>query len=247
MKAPNFIYILALVQFIFSSCKKEQSTPGTSSLTLINAVVGSSALISNYGNTDSLTYYAGAQTLYYGSYSSSTNIVSSYSGLVSLSLYQSTDTTKKSNPLYHLDLNLPVGTIHTLFLTGTVSAPDTLFTTDTPPYHPPGDSSVGIRFVNLSPLSSPISINIKNNSATPEIASLSYKRITDFKSYAATSKISSYVFEFRNAASGTLLASYTLSNINAATSLVRFRNVTIAVKGIGDGSGPMGTFLINNY
>ena len=54
-------------------------------------------------------------------------------------------------------------------------------------------------------------------------------------SFPATSAISSYVFEFRDAISGNLLASYTLSGVNTnsptVANTVLFRNLTIALIG----------------
>src|SRR5262249_48007687 len=142
--------------------------------------------------------------------------VSAYSGTQQLGIYQYPDTTGKSTPLYKLSLNLPVGSIHTLFLTGTLAAPDTMFTTDVIPYHPFSDSSISFRFVNLSAGSSPISVNIKNNAYGSEVSSLSYKGITGFKNYPAPYNVTDYNFEIRDAASGTLLGNLDVASINVS-------------------------------
>jgi len=67
------------------------------------------------------------------------------------------------------------------------------------------------------------------------VADLAYKGITGFISFPATSAISSYVFEFRDALSGNLLASYTLSGVNTnsptVANTVLFRNLTIGLIG----------------
>jgi hypothetical protein len=200
---------------------------------LFNAVPGSPQLVTNFTGTgtDSITFYKSALKLTYGSWAA-INQVGAYSGTQQLGIYQYPDTTRKSTPLYNLVLDLPIGSIHTLFLTGTLTAPDTMFTTDVLPYHPFSDSSLGIRFVNLSAGSSPISVNIKNNAYGSEVSSLSYKGITGFKNYPAPYNVTDYNFEFRDAASGTLLGNLDVTGINTLTANVRrFRNFTIAYMG----------------
>jgi hypothetical protein len=156
-------------------------------------------------------------------------------------------------------LNLPIGTIHSLFVTGTLAAPDTFFTLDNPPYHSPLDSTIGIRFVNLSAGSNPISVDIQGMPNGSEVTSLSYKGITNFKNYnALASSPTSYVFEFRDAGTGALLSAssgYTMNDITNASgtnindNIYRFRNFTIALIGVPGGSGTLiqKAVLINNY
>jgi len=171
-----------------------------------------------------------------------------------LGLYEYPDTTVKSTPLYNFTLALSNNSIHSLFLTGTVSAPDTLYTSDVLPYYPPGDSVVGIRFVNLSPGSNPISVNITGNPLGSEANSLAYKGLSNFHQYPATSSISSYTFEFHDVATGNMLASYTLNGINNIGSVFStnnyvYRNYTLALIGANDSTGTFAQncLLINNY
>jgi hypothetical protein len=67
------------------------------------------------------------------------------------------------------------------------------------------------------------------------VSSLAYKGITSFMSFPATSAINSYVFEFRDAVSGDLVASYTLSGVNTnspgVANTVLFRDLTIGLIG----------------
>ena len=219
------------------SCGKSNNSPGTASLTIVNAVAGSTPLYYNFGGPQVLEWYANESPIYFG-YSME---FSSYSGRQPLALYQ--DTLAQSVPLYTITLNLPIGTIHSLFLTGTTSAPDTMTTVDTPPYHPAPDSSMGIRFVNLSPGSAPVSVDIQGEPNGSEAASLPYKSITAFKDYAATSAVSAYTFEFRNAASGTLLASYTVT----ATPYLNYTLALEGLPGVGTGATAQAAFLINSY
>jgi len=247
----KFLSVWALACMLQSCAKQTAVPPGTANLTLINTVIGSTpSLVTNFSGTDPITWYYTASKLVYGTYASN-NQVGAYSGEQKLAIYRYPDTTAHSTPLYNLTLDLPVGSIRTLFLTGTVAAPDTLFTTDTPPYHPPTDSSLGIRFVNLSPGSAPVSVNITGNANGSEVSSLSYKGITPFKNYPATAGISSYTFEFHDAATGTPIATYTVSGITVAantTNVRRYRNFTVALLGLaGSTTTPPKTMLIDTY
>ena len=233
---------------IMLSCSKQNTPPGTSSLILINALPNSTpSLVTNFSGTEPIVWYSSALKLTYGT-ASTTNQTTAYSGEQPLAIYRYPDTTEHSTPLYNLVLDLQPGSMHTLFLTGTLTAPDTLFTTDYPPYHPLADSTMGIRFVNLSAGSNPISINISGSANGSEVASLPYKSITDFKIYAANYKISNYKFEVRDAGTGSLLSSLDVTGINStATNNRRYRNITIAYMGLPNDATTRKTMLIESY
>jgi len=257
MKTKLKLYlVLVLTTFGLSACKKDKglnvSKASTSSLTVINALIdtGSASiqLLPNFQSNVTINYNAanayGASipTGYFIEYSS-------YSGNVPLSLANYPDT---AHIIYNLNLNLPIYSIHSLFLTGTITNPDYLLTTDKLPIHK--DSTTGIRFVNLSTGSSPVSVDIQGDANGSEVASLVYKGITDFKTYAANSSANDYTFEFRDAASGTLLANYTMPSFNPVDnngnpSQYLFKNVTIVLFGLPNGSGSAAqqTMLVNNY
>jgi hypothetical protein len=203
--------------------------------------------------TDSLEFYNTALYIEYGSYQE----FSSYQGTTSLSLSPITDT---SISLWIGSFNFAIGKIYSLFFVGMDSLHiDTLLTIDTPPYHAISDSSIGVRFANLSAGSNPVSVDIKGLPPGSEVPSLSYKGITSFNSYTANADApSSYVFEFRDAVSRNLLtskSSFTMSHIlngtgsNSSTNNYRFRNFTIALIGIpGEtGSNIQRAILIDDY
>jgi hypothetical protein len=221
-----------LISTVLLSCSKQSATP-TASLNLINAVPGSASLVTNFNGGSPIVWYKNALKLVYGT-SNNTNLALTYQGDQKLAIYSYPDTTDHSTPLFNLDLPLQPGKIHTLFLTGTLTQPDTLFTTDVIPYYPATDSSMGIRFVNLSPGSSPVSINIAGMPNGSEVGSLAYKGITGFKKYPATAaSASKYPVEFRDAATGTLLGSFDVTGINGlAGNTRRFRNFTLAFMGL---------------
>lgn len=232
------------------SCSKTSTPPGTAALTIVNAVVGSHNLVTNFsGNggsktSDVLTYYKSALQIGYGGYSE----LSSYSGMVPLSLSPITDT---SLSLWSGTLNLPINSINSLFLTGTDTLHiETLITTDNPPYHPATDSTMSVRFVNLSPGSGPVNVTLSTSTGVNEFDNIAYKGITAFKNYPAIASVSSYSFQFWDAGTNALLASYTMNGVNngsgsnTANNSWRYRNFTIMLKGL---PGAQSASLINNY
>jgi hypothetical protein len=211
------------------SCTKQQSFPGTASLTLVNAVPNSTpSLVTNFSGTDPITYSSALKLEY-----SKSALNLSYTGEQHLAIYKYPDTLAHNTPLYNLALDLAPGTIYTLFLTGTLSSPDTMFTIDTPPFHPLVDSTLGIRFVNLSSGSTPVSVNLVGRANGSEVSGLSYKNITGFTKYSATAAVSKYTFEFRNAATGVLISSFDVADINLPLyNKRRYRNFTLALIGL---------------
>ena len=214
MTSAKYILFIAIGQFLFMGCLKIAGPSGTASVTIVNAVVNSYPLVTNFTPTpngskvqDSFVYYHSALQIGYGSGSE----VSSYSGNVSLSLSQISDTT---SDLWSGTFNLSVGSVHTFILTGADTLHiDTLFTTDNIPYYPfAGDSVTGVRFLHASPGSS-IMVDIQGQVPMAFNTSLAYKAVSGFQSFPATEayQAAGYVFEFRDATSGNILASYPLS------------------------------------
>ena len=247
-------YIMpALICLCIFSCSKEKNLHGTSTLTVINAVTGSNLLVTNFNGTIPLNDYLNANKLQYNVFSTYANQFTYYSGRQPLALYAYPDTLEKSTPLINLVLDLPVGSVHSLFLTGTMHHPDTMFVTDQLPYHPLADSVTGIRFVNLSPGSAPVSVRIQGRTGNAEVVSLPYKGITGFKQYEARAASEDYVFEFHDAGSGALITSYQLTGISNPGAVSpnnwRNRNFTLALLGLPGGAGGLApsVLLINNY
>lgn len=254
---------------LLQSCTKQVvriPTQPLASLNVVNALPTSTPLILVQGSTAPVKSYIIPGDPSSGSSRNFTNVGAlSYASIAVLSpnagsdtLYavqQNTDTSTIGGkvPIFMFNgvLNLSAGGLYSLFITGKdTTAPDYLLVRDTVPLHT--DSTTGIRFVNLSTNSSPVSVDIRGQANGSEVSSLSYKAITGFKSYAATSAISRYTFEFRDMASGNLLASYTLTGVNTIAptipNTVLFRNLTIAL--IGQPSGgtvPQQCILINSF
>lgn len=241
MKISHYIFFTALLITALPSCKKEYNSVKTvpmSSLTLINAVVNSDPIIADFNAFDSLSVYynTAPQVGYQSSYEFSV-----ISGNTPTEIYQVSDTT---NPLFKHTLSLEPNAIYSLFLTGTANSQngvDTLLTIDKPLYHSDQDSTMGLRFVNLSQGPQSISINLLGNPDGSEVPSLNYKSITNFKTYAASSNFIEYTFEIKDAASGTLLTTYTYT-------VTPFQNVTMVVSGAYDSTNnSISAFLVNNF
>lgn len=243
------LFLIVILSLALVSCKKEQTfkVSGASSLTVVNGVVGNTQLYTNFnGGPTNGMYYSGIFYINYG-YSIYFNY---YHGQQKLGLFQDADTTATSKPLFNLTLDLPVNTMHTLFLMGTPQAPDELFTTDQLPGHPLSDSTMGIRFVNISQGSDPVSVNLAGQANGSEADGLAYKGITPFKNYSAGSGISSYTFEFRDKATGALLGNCVINGVNNdgsqySPNLVRNRNFTIAFLGASGGQAANRALLIS--
>ncbi len=246
-------YLLSFFLLLLSvSCQKESAPAGTASLTMVNAVAGSNSLVVNFAGDGAIHYYT-AQQLRHNAYTNNVNQYNAYSGARRIRLFNFPDTLEKDKPVFDLRLDLPIGSISSLFLTGTIDAPDTMLVHDVIPFFQQNDSAMAVRFVNLTPGSSAVSVNIKGAPNGSEVASLGYKAITDFKRYAVNPSLNDYVFEFRDVASGDLLASFTTQQLNNPgqpnPNTWIYRSFTIALAGTpgGTGNDAPTAILINHY
>src|SRR5690606_34028789 len=133
----------------------------------------------NFRGTAPIRYATGSRLLY-GFYLMTYNRTAVPAGHCALGLFMYPDTLADSQPLFLFDLDLPAASIHTLFLTGTVDAPESILVKEELPYYAALDSTMGLRFMNLSPGSMPISVNLKNEEAGSEARELAYKDRTGF-------------------------------------------------------------------
>jgi len=242
------ILTLLAISGMLAACKQNNLPPAnvSASLSFANAIVGSAPLVSKFGNVNII--YSAVTSVNKISYGGSSTF-SEASGIIPVSFIQTTDTT---HTLFTDNLNLQTGGVYSLYMTGTVAQPDTVFIHENLAYHAATDSVAGIRFINLSPGTNPISVDIKGMANGSEVTALAYKGRTGFKTYKADHTVTSYVFEFRDVTLGTLLATYTLSGVNNAssasftsTNIVRFHNLTLALIG---GSGTANSVInIANY
>lgn len=224
-------YLALLIPFLFA-CKKDKNIVQTSStINVVNAVIGEANIKVNPSGrnisfnkiTDLVAF--GTGRFYYSSLS-----------LGSLVAVSALDTTKT---LFERTINFEPG-IYTLYLSGQAPAIDTLFRKETnyPMIRtdiakpPSADSVVNVRFVNLSPNSPALNVNIKNNTNN-EIENFSYKGIGSWKAYPSKLTSTVYSFEVRNAQSNAILLTYNFT----ANATNRFRNVALVIRGMVGGTG----------
>jgi hypothetical protein len=248
-KIHLIVFSIVIFPLLLVSCKKELTpkVSGASSLTIVNGVVGNSYLYTNFnGDKSNGEYYSGIGAVDYGF----SGFYNSYYGEQKLGLYQLPDTNADSKPVLRLTLNLPVNTIHTLFVMGTPQNADYLVTNDQLPYHAPADSTMGLRFVNIAPVTGPVTVNLAGQANGSEVADLAYKGVTPFKNYNAGSAVNSYTFEFRDKASGTLLGSCVVDGVNVDGSagvpnIRRNKNYTLVLLGGPGGQAPNSVLIVD--
>ncbi|MES2458462.1 MAG: hypothetical protein V4594_23105 [Bacteroidota bacterium] len=220
-----------LISYIFAilfamACKKDDPKYyATTNLNVVNAAVGAGGIKVNSGissgflwsKTASVAY--GASALYGATPETHTIIV-----------VPASDTTKV---LFNKTFKMQP--INTLYFAGQYPNIDTLFRVEhNLPVVSVGavpDDSMYIRFVNLSPNSPSLSINLKAVTSK-EINALDYKSISEFKKYSALATTSNYVFEVRNATTNLILTSFTVNVSNN-----RYRTLALVIKGLVGASG----------
>lgn len=258
----------ALACAFATSCSKiDYRTPtySVASLNVVNVLPNSAPLILVQGSISAaMGAFSGINPLYYATNAVLTAPIGSKSFYA---VQNNTDTvtvgSKVADFMFNGTLNLKVGGIYSLFITGAdTTSPDFLFVQDT--LATIKDSSVGIRFVNLSAGSNPISINLEGSANGSEIANLSYKGITGFKEYVNNSTTTDYLFVLRDAATGDSLTQFdflvngSYNNGNGLTdpgnspnngTLLTFKHITIALYGSEsvNTNNPLSTMLIDNY
>jgi len=261
-----FLFVLGPC-LIVTSCTKltSEKVYSVASLNVVNALPNSAPLILVQGAISSaIGEFTNIAPLPYAS----TAVLTPMSGSEILSALQyNADTATVSNKgayfMFNGELTFKASSLYSLFITGSdTTNPDFLFVQDVLPVIK--DSAVGIRFVNLSTGSNPMSINLEGSSTGSEVSNLPYKGMTSFKQYVNNSTIVDYMFVVRDAATGDSLTQFDFvaggssnngygltdpSNSPNNGTLLTFRNVTIAVYGSEgvNSSDPLSTMLIDDY
>lgn len=250
----RIIFYTAIASFVLTACSKSGSNyKPISSLTLVNATTdisnakayAASHLIpwATLPTTDAAAQY---RFTHLGAYAGTNNVLAVSAADTTVKLF---DNTSKGGDAF------VAGKFNNLFLCGNTSVGyDAVFlSSDEMPNH--SDSVIGIRFINLSPNSTPVNITLSTSTTTNEVAGLAYKQKTDIKTYTSTASMASIIFQVRNA-SGTLLATYTLPKTPASPyttvglSHARFKNLTLVVKGLQgttSGTNAFGIFPVAHY
>lgn len=233
-----------------TGCSKTEKISGPASLTIVNSL--NTPLIVNFNEQDSVIYAnGGVNQILYGRTGLEYGMAA---GLQRVNLREVNMTTPipawSDAALLNARIRLSPGEMWSLFLSGTVDRPDTLLVKDLPLHFLINDSSMGIRFANLSEAGTSVSVNLRGETMGSENAALPYKAVTGFRKYAANVSAPSYFFEFRNSSNGNLLATAVISNPGniVGNNQWRYRNFTIVYCGSsGSPSSPPSAFIVKNY
>jgi len=223
MKMKLFTVYIALCAMILSSCKEQEIklTP-LASIQITNAVVGGSEL--QFG-TNVATVPNNGYTAY---------------GILTGNQALRLSTKTAPTTVYYNDTKDFVnGGVYSLFLTGTPAVVESVYLKEENiPSHTA--DVFGARVINLVTGGAAISVNVKGSANGSFVSSLAYKAISTFKDVSSVAAEGDKVFEFRNAASGDLITSFTVPGYD----LPRFRNITLVLAGT---AGAETVLRVNNY
>jgi hypothetical protein len=223
MKQVTFLLLASIVILGLNSCTKSNVVfSPLSSLEIVNTVP----------NSPGAQLFGLPNAVAYGSYGQFGLIASN-----STQIYV-WPTGDSAMPYYNTTIAAVNGGIYSLYLTGP-SQNNAILMKDTIPSYT--DSICGIRFINLSPDSKPVSVNIAGLPSGSLVSSLAYTSITAFNKLPAgnVAITNGYTFEIRNAADSTLLITY-------QQSVLPYKNQTIVFNGL-EADMSFKAFTVNNY
>jgi len=233
MRYPALLSIL-LATTCFSSCIKDTvSLSPIASLNVVNASVNLGAVKINFTDLKGL-YSSITTTVAYGG-NTPYGVLADVAA--PLTIVPTADTTKIA---FTGQFTFNNGGLYSLYLAGQSTAVDTILVKETIPSYT--DSLCGVRFINLSYNSNPVKVVLSTSSTVTEFPSLAYKQVSTFKSYPAKAANTSYIFQVKDVAKDSLVATYTLTP-------PKFFNCTLALKGMwgGTGANALGIMRVNNY
>jgi hypothetical protein len=223
MKTTFISILMLLFVLVLASCKKQEiKTTPLASIQITNAVAGGSTL--QFGTNVAMI---------------PNNAYTAFGILTGNQSLKLSSTIAPNEVYYNQNKDFVNGGVYSLFLTGTPASVESVFLKEeNTPSHTA--NVFGARVINLVASNVPISINLQGNANGSFISSLAYKAISSFKDVSALDSEGDKVFEFRNAATGDLITSFTVPSYD----LPRFRNITLVFAGI---VGSETVLRANNY
>jgi len=242
MRTLRLLLVLVASVCAIIACEKTRSIPAAASITIVHAMAGGNPIVPKFGTDTSGRYYKGPSTgstmvkINYGA----VQLYTQLAGAVPLKVVPSTDTMFN---IFNGSVSLSPYGVYSFFLSGDTAHADTLLVKDNIPYLT--DSSVGVRFANLSIGGKSLAISLSSDPAHTPIATLGYRQCTNFMKYAATASVGpNYKFQVRDQATGDSLTSYTWT-------FSRFKSHTIVIAGSTDpastGVFKLKLFPVNNF
>jgi hypothetical protein len=209
----SYIQMMALLLITATqlSCKKtEDKILPTASFTIRNCVTDGTFLFAKLNGSENVSF-ADKNTGIAAPFGTNSTIAKEYglsAGELPVKLYAFPDSlTAVTSASY----NLKAGGIYSLFVSGTKTSIDTLFTKDDIPDIAAADSVILIRIVNLANTGAPVSVNITGEPANTAMQNLNYKGVTKFISFGvkkAQHNGDSFSFEIRNSTTNALLTTF---------------------------------------
>ncbi|MEN0057158.1 MAG: DUF4397 domain-containing protein, partial [Mucilaginibacter sp.] len=192
----KILILLGISGLLLAACKKDNKTYFTESgsLTVTNKVIGGKALTFN-----TTTYTIGTDAY---------QTMPIKAGDQQVKLYDAAN--KTAAPYFNEKMQIENAGRYSLFLAGASPANiDAIQIKDN--YTAYTDSLCGVRFINLSPNSPKLSVNVTGAANGSTVTGIAYKEYSDFVKFPAKRANSSYSFEIRNAATGEVIRSYDIS------------------------------------
>jgi len=216
------------------SCSKSNRIISNASLNVINAAPAFDQVLIKTPNANG--YFNQLAGIYY----TASAVYNVPVGVIPVTVANSTDTSKS---VYNSNITVSAGAIYSFFITGP-SVNDVIIHRDTIPIRT--DSSVGVRFINLSPNSAPVNIALSSTPGVNEFSGIVYKTITSYNSYPASSNDPQvYTFQATDDI-GNILASV---DVSAGMYPFVTKNLTLVLSGLAGatGSNALQLFVVNNF
>jgi hypothetical protein len=239
MKKVYLFLSLSLTLISILSCKKDEyQLRNTASVMIVNAAIANGNIKANVG-ADNTFLFAKAIEIPYGS----SGLYGTYMGVQNINIMSSTDSTKS---FYRKTMSLKP--LSTIYICGQNPIIDTIFTIeDNLPSIYSGsvtnpENALYLRFINLSPNSPPLNINIRTVTSN-EITGLAYKATSTFKKYEALTTTANYIFEIRDSQTNIVQTTFTL-----ITNSNRFKTISLIIRGtygVTTGANAFGISQIN--
>lgn len=236
MKRLHSLFAVGMLLLLMVSCKKDNSytSNNTAAIQVVNGVIGLPSLMlkmNNRLNSSGLSSsniskvnFGNAAFFYAQRQNTAVDILSGV------------DSSKLTGTTFNFGSSSTGA--YSLFITGTSSSSiETVLVEEASyPYTQldkipaSADSVINVRFVNLSPNTSPLDIRIQGGSSN-EVTGMAYKGYSPFKAY--TAKVANTNYKFEIVEGSTVLLTYTFN----VTTNNRFKNVALVIRGLKSGTG----------
>jgi len=222
------------------SCKKDSSHGAPAALNIINAVIGSDqGITTDFGVNGTTTFIGRTRKVFYGQFSIYDNFFAFSPGTHHLKLWSFPDTTSHDKPLQEVSFTAKEGEMYSLYIIGEKAASELLWVTERYPGYAITDSTFSVNFINLSPGSNPVVVELAGQSQS--LGTLAYKASTPYISFPAKSTSTDFVINFKDQATGNIIASKAFEGVGIMNENT-WRRKSFTMIMVGSPSVPSGVF-----